>query len=344
MMNVVQKNLRPMLSGVLGAFLATAACAQGSVEDFYRGKTVNVVIGYSSGGGYDLYARLLTRHMGKHIPGKPTLVAQNMPGAGSLKAIQYIYGVAPKDGTVFGTFARGMPIYPLLFGGDFDGRKLGYLGSITTDTSVCLSWHTTAVKTWSDVLAKDFKVGGEGKGSDPDLFATLLKTEFNPKVQLISGYPGTADITLAMQRGEVDGLCGISYSTLKSAHSSWVKDKQINILVQAALEKDPALTDVPLLLDEAKETRQHQIVRLAVAPQAMARPFAAPPGLPPERLAALREAFEKTMKDPDFLAEAAKLNMDVNPLKGSEIETIVNELYETPKDVVQAAARAMGGG
>jgi tripartite-type tricarboxylate transporter receptor subunit TctC len=237
-----------------------------------------------------------------------------------------------------------MPIYPLLYGGDFDGRKLSYLGSITTDTSVCISWHTTPVKTWNDVLSKPFRVGGQGKGSDPDLFATLLKTEFNPKVQLISGYPGTADITLAMQRGEVDGLCGISYSTLKSAHAAWLRDKQINILVQAALDKDPALANVPMLLDEAKEQRQHQIVRLAVAPQALARPFAAPPEMPADRLAALRDAFEKTMKDPEFLAEAAKLDVDVNPLKGTEIEKVVRELYDTPKDVVEAAARATGGG
>ena len=332
------------LLGVLGVSVAPAAFAQGSVEDFYKGKTVNVIIGYSPGGGYDIYARLLARHMGKHIPGKPTLVPQNMPGAGSLKAISYLYTVAPKDGTVFGTFARGMPIYPLLYGGDFDGRRLSYIGSITTDTSTCISWHTSQIKTWDDVVSKEFKVGGQGKGSDPDLFATLLKTEFNPKVHLISGYPGTADITLAMQRGEVDGLCGISYSTLKSAHATWLKNKEINVLVQAAAQRDPALPDVPMLLDMAKDGRQRQIVRLAVEPQAMARPFAAPPDLPADRLAALRDAFDKTMKDPEFLAEAAKINVDVNPLRGADIQKVVNELYETPKDVVEAAARATGGG
>ena len=344
MMKFTQKPLCSTVAGLLGLLMAPAAFAQSPIEEFYKGKTVNVIIGYSPGGGYDIYARLLARHMGKHIPGKPTLVPQNMPGAGSLKAISYLYSVAPKDGTAFGTFARGMPIYPLLYGGNFDGRKLGYIGSITTDTSTCISWHTSPVKTWADVVSKEFKVGGQGKGSDPDLFATLLKTEFNPKVHLISGYPGTADITLAMQRGEVDGLCGISYSTLKSAHAAWLKNKEINVLVQAAAERDPALPNVPMLLDVAKDPRQHQIVRLAVAPQAMARPFAAPPDLPADRLAALRDAFDKTMKDPEFLAEAEKINVDVNPLRGAEIEKVVNELYDTPKDVVDAAARATGGG
>ena len=324
--------------GLLGSTSQSAAA-----DDFYKGKTVTVYIGYSAGGGYDLYARLLTRHLGKHIPGNPTVLAESMPGAGSLKAISYIAKVAPRDGTAIGTFARGMPIYPLLFSPDFDGTRLGYLGSITKDTSVCISWHSSRVQKWEDLFAGTANFGGEGKGADPDAFATLLSLEFGAKIKLVTGYPGTAEMTLAMERGELDGLCGISYSTLTSAHADWLRDKTINILVQAALEKDPALPNVPSLLDLATQKKQHDVVRFAVAPQAMARPFAVPPGVPADRLAELRAAFDDTMKDPEFLADAAQAQLDVNPLSGAKINELVDELYKTPKDVVTEASRALGG-
>lgn len=312
------------------------------VETFFHGKTVTLNIGYSAGGGYDLYARALARHLGKHIPGEPNVVPENMPGAGSLKAIAYIAKVAPKDGTAIATFARGMPFYPLLFSPDFDATKLGYIGSITKDTSLCITWNTSRVKRWDDLFTGEANFGGEGKRSDPDMFTTLLTQEFGAKVKLVTGYPGTADMTLALERGELDGLCGISYSTLTSAHQDWLRGKKINILFQVALEKDPALPDVPSLLDLTKTPKQRQVTELASAPQEMARPFAAPPDLPPERLAALRRAFDDTMKDPDFLADAAKAGLDVNPMTGEALNSLVTKLYATPKDIVQEAARVMG--
>lgn len=321
--------------------LARAAAAD-PVEDFYRSKNINLYIGYSAGGGYDLYARLLARHIGKQIPGKPSIVPQNMPGAGSLKVTTWLASVAPRDGTAIATFARGMPLYPLLFNPDFDATRLGYIGSITTDASVCITWQGSPIRDWNDLMTKPSTFGGEGKGSDPDMFATLLKVAFNANVKLVSGYPGTADMTLAMERGEIDGLCGISYSTLKSAHADWLREKKINIVVQAAMEKDPALPDTPLLLDLATSARQRQIVSLAVAPQALARPFAVPPGAPAERLEALRLAFDKTMRDPDFLADAAKSNLDVHPLGGLGIGEMIRKLYQTPKDIVDETARAIG--
>jgi tripartite-type tricarboxylate transporter receptor subunit TctC len=322
--------------------LATASQASDEVESFYRGKTVTLFIGYSAGGGYDLYARLLARHLGNHIPGRPNVVPQNMPGAGSLKAAAYLAKVAVKDGTAIGTFSRGMPIYPILFTPEFDGTKLGYLGSITTDTSLCITWKSSPIKTWADVISKPSSFGGEGKGSDPDVFATLIADVFKAKVKLVTGYPGTADITLAMERGELDGLCGISYSTLKSAHKDWLDKKQINIVVQAAVRKDPALPAVPSMLDEAVSKHQRQVVDFAVAPQAMARPFAAPPGVPEDRLSALKKAFDATMKDPAFLEDAAGMGLDVNPVSGQELQSLVQHLYSTPKDVIADAARAMG--
>lgn len=326
----------------LAALGSIAAVHAGPVEDFYRGKNVTMYIGYSAGGGYDVYARMLARHLGAHIPGKPNIIAQNMPGAGSLKVATYLSEVAPRDGTAFGTFARGMPLYPMLFTPDFDATKLGYVGSITSDTSVCITWGASRIHSWDDLMTRPSVFGGEGKGSDPDLFATLLKEVFNTQVRLVSGYPGTADITLAMERGEIDGLCGISYSTLKSVHADWLAGHKISIIVQAALQKDPALPDVPSMLDLATETSQKQIVALAVAPQAMARPFVVPPTVPSDRLAALRKAFDETMTDPEFLADAANLNLDVNPMSGAEIGAMVERLYQTPRDVIAKAASAMG--
>ena len=312
------------------------------VADFYAGKSIALSIGSSAGGGYDLYARLLARHLGRNIPGKPNIVPQNMPGAGSLKVATYINAVAPRDGTAIGTFARGMPIYPLLFSPDFDGAKLGYLGSITSDTSVCITWNNSKIKTWDDLMTKPSVFGGEGKGSDPDMFATLLREEFKAQVKLVSGYPGTADITLAMERGEVDGLCGISLSTIRAAHGDWLAQKKINVVVQAATKPDPAIPGTPFMPDLAKTPAQKQIIALAVAPQAMARPFVTPPDVPPDRLKALQEAFDKTMKDPEFLADAQKSKLDVNPMPGPEIAALVRELYKTPQDVVQATARVLG--
>jgi tripartite-type tricarboxylate transporter receptor subunit TctC len=318
------------------------AAAADPVEDFYKGKTVTVAVGYSAGGGYDLYARLLARHLGRFIPGKPTIVAQNMPGAGSLKAVQYLAGVAPRDGTVIATFGRSLPIYPLLFSADFKGNDLSYIGSITTDTSLCISWHTSAIKSWDDLMTRPSNFGGEGKGSDPDIFATLLSKIFGAKVKLVTGYPGTADMTLAMERNELDGICGISYSTLKSAHPEWLSEKKINVLAQAAMTKEPALS-APLLIDMATTEKQKLITKFAVDPQALARPFAAPPGVPADRLNALRAAFDAMTKDPEFLADAQKGKLDVNPYTGAQVQQIVGELYAAPADVVKEAAQVMGG-
>jgi tripartite-type tricarboxylate transporter receptor subunit TctC len=185
-----------------------------SVEEFYKGKSINLAIGFSVGGGYDLYARHLARHMGKHIPGNPTIVPQNMAGAGSLRAANFIYTAAPKDGTAFGTFARTTGINPLLeSGATFDGTKFSWLGSVTDDVSLCVSWYTSPVKTWKDLLEKPITLGGQGPSSEPDVFARLYKNVFDAPIKLVAGYPGTNEIALAMERGEVDGLCGLSWST-----------------------------------------------------------------------------------------------------------------------------------
>jgi tripartite-type tricarboxylate transporter receptor subunit TctC len=327
--------------GLLLAAIATARAQ--SVEDFYKGKSINLVVGFAPGGGYDLYARLLSRHIGKHIPGQPSIVVQNMPGAGSLRAAQYVYAVAPKDGTAIGTFSRQMGITPLVTPGaaQYDGTKFTWLGSITNEVSTCVTWHTSPVKTWNDLLTQPITLGGDAPGADPDVFALLYKNVFDAKIKLVSGYHGTNPIILAMERGEVDGLCGLSWSTVKSRHMKWFKDKTINVIVQAALKKEPDIADVPLVIDMAKTDEQRQILKIFLASQEMARPFAAPPGIPADRKAALITAFERTMKDPEFLAEAQKLNVDVNPLSAKTIDDLLAELYATPKDVIEKAAQAI---
>ena len=336
---------RGALALVAAAALFAAAGSPAEAADvasFYKGRTVNLIIGYSVGGGYDFYARVLSRHLGRHIPGNPTIVPQNMPGAGSIKSIMYLYSVAPKDGTVFGTFGRTVPIAPLLgTEAKFDAPKLTWIGSITSDTSLCVTWHQSAVKTFDDVLTKPFTMGGEGAGSDPDVYTAILKNVFESPVKLVTGYPGTNDASLAMERGEIDGMCGLSYSTLRARHADWVRDKKVNLLVQAALKKDADLPNVPLMSELAKNDEQRQVLKLILSTQQIARPYAAPPGIPADRAAALRKAFDETMTDPEFRAEMEKSKADVNPTTGADVEALLKEVYASPKAVANEAAKAI---
>jgi len=256
----------------------------------------------------------------------------------------YLYSVAPKDGTVIGTFSRSMPLAPLmkLPGANFDATKFTWLGSITKDTVVCVSWNSSPVKTWDDMFKTEYKAGGEGKGSDPDVYATLIQKAFGAKVKLVTGYPGSADISLAMERGEVDGLCGISYSTIRSTHPTWISGKKVNLLVQGALEPDPHMPNVPFMIDLAKTEQQKETMRLSLAPQSLARPFVAPPGVPADRAQALQTAFDETMKDPEFLAEAQKLKLDVDPISGEKVRAMLAQIYATPEDVVKQTRSLMG--
>ena len=330
---------------ILTALLALLPAAPGraaGVEDFYKGRTVNVIIGYSVGGGYDLYARLLARYMGNHIPGQPTLVPQNMPGAGSLKAANYLFYVAPKDGATIGTFSRSMGLDPLLGGdGKYDATKFTWLGSMSRDTSLCVSWYTSPIQSWNDMLTKQYTVGGNGAGSDPDAYALAIKNVFGAKVKLVTGFPGTADIGLAVERGELDGLCGLSYSTAKSRYGAQIAEKKLTLLVQLALQREPELPQVPLITDLATNPEQLQIMKLVLGGLAMARPYTAPPGIPEDRAAALRTAFDETMKDPAFLAEAEKLDLEISPVSSAAIEALLAELYATPQDVVKQAIAAV---
>jgi tripartite-type tricarboxylate transporter receptor subunit TctC len=322
-------------------WILSGAAHANPVAEFYRGKNIALVIGYTAGGGYDLYGRVLARHMPKHIPGNPTIIPQNMPGAGSLKAANFIYGIAPKDGLTMGIVTRAMATDPLLGESKFDPRKFTWIGSTTSETSVCATWGTSTVKTWADMFGTAFTMGGSAQGSEPDSFTLLLKNVFGVHVRLVSGYPGGNDINLAIERGEVDGRCGWSLSSIKSQRPDWLRDKKINILTQLALRKHPDLPDVPLLLELTQTDEQRQIVKLVIASLVLGRPFFAPPGIPEDRKAALRQAFDETMKDPEFLQEAAKLDLEIEPVTATAINSLLADLYQTPKSAVEKAAAAI---
>jgi tripartite-type tricarboxylate transporter receptor subunit TctC len=327
-----------LLSSIL---LAHPARAQGAAE-FYRGKNVALAISFSPGGGYDLYARTLARHMGKHIPGNPAVVPQNMPGAGGLRVAQFFYAAAPRDGLTFGTFTRMAGIAPLFDPTQkYDSAKLTWLGAITDSVSVCITWRTSPVRTWKDFLEKPVTLGGTGPNGELDIFTNLYKNVFNANVKLVSGYPGTAEIMLAMERGELDGVCGIDWTTIKAQRARWIADNSINVIAQAAFRKDPDLPNVPLIMELTNDPEKLQILKLFVSAHEFARPYAAPPDLPTERAAALTAAFDATMKDPGFLAETAQHQMEVAPVSGKKLAQMLAEFYTIPESVLAKARAAI---
>jgi len=324
---------------VLLALSATYSHAQTPAE-FYKGKTVELYIGYSVGGGYDLYARVLARHIGKHIPGNPTVVPKNMEGAGSLRLANWLYRVAPKDGTAFGTIGRGTGFDPVLGepGAQFDGTKFTWIGSANEEVSVCVAWQNSGVTSFDQLLTKELTVGGTAVSADTDQFPRIINGVLGTKMRIVSGYPGGNDVVLAMERGEVQGRCGWSWSSVKVTHRAWVDDKKITVLVQLSLAKHPDLRNVPVVTDLAKTDEQRQILKLIFARQTMGRPFLAPPAIPPDRADALRKAFIDTMSDKDFLADAEKSQLEINPVAGDKVQALVQEIYATPQEIAKKAA------
>jgi tripartite-type tricarboxylate transporter receptor subunit TctC len=306
-----------------------------SVEEFYRAHPVNLVIGFPVSNAYDTYGRAVARHLGKHIPGNPTVIPVNRPGAGSLTAVNFLYNGAPKDGSMIATFNRSVPLEPLMGNSTarFDARKFNWLGSVGNEVSVCVGWHTAAVKNWNDLLTKDFVAGATSLGADTGVFAQVLKNVFGSKIKIITGYPGGGEIGLAMEKGEVDGRCGWSWSGVKSQRPAWITERQINILVQLGLQKSDDLPNVPLIMDLAANEDQRQILKLVFSRQEFAWPFAAPPDIPNDRKQALLNGFAATLKDPEFLEDAKKIQIDVNPISGAAVEKLIGDLYETPEAV-----------
>ena len=305
-------------------------------------KPVELYIGYSVGGGYDVYARLIARHMGRHLPGNPVIVPKNMEGAGSLRLANWLFKAAPKDGSAFGTIGRGIAFDPLLGGqgAQFTATQFGWIGSANDEVSLCVAWGSNKIARFDDLFAKELIVGGTGATADTDLFPKVINNVLGTRMRVVTGYPGGNDITLAMQRGEVDGRCGWSWSSIKTNHPQWVKDGTINLLVQLSLEKHADLPRVPLIMDFIRSEEQRAILRVVFARQVMGRPFLAPPGVAAERVAALRNAFAATLQDPQFLAEAEKLKLEITPVSGEAVQNLVAEVYRTPPEVLKKAAAA----
>ena len=325
---------------VLLALTATYSHAQTPAE-FYKGKTVELYIGYSVGGGYDLYARVLARHIGPHIPGNPTVVVKNMEGAGSLRLANWLYRVAPKDGSVFGIIGRGTGFDPLLgqTAAQFDGTKFTWIGSGNHEVSVCVAYGDRAgITKFADLKTKEMTVGGTGASADTDQFPKVVNGVLGTKMKVVSGYPGGNDVVLAMERGERQGRCGWSWSSVKATHRAWIDEKKITVLVQLSLAKHPDLPNVPIVADLAKTDEQRQILKLIFARQTMGRPFLAPPAIPPDRADALRKAFMDTMSDKDFLADAEKAQLEINPVAGEKVQALVQEIYTTPPEIAKKAA------
>ena len=335
----LETGVRAVALAALALGQASAGHAQGTA-DFYRGRTVDLYVGYSGGGGYDVYARALARHIGRHIPGNPTIVPKNMPGAGSLVLANWLYNVAPRDGTAFGMIGRGTGFDPLLGStkAQFDAARFNWIGSMNDEVSVCVAWHTSGITTLEQVKQRELTVGGTGPAADTDQFPKVLNAVLGTRFRIVAGYPGGNEIDLAMERGEVAGRCGWSWSSVVATHKHWVDEKRINILVQLSLSRHADLPSVPLVMDLARTEEQKQIFRLVFARQPMGRPFLAPPGVPAERVTVLRRAFMETLQDREFLAEAARTKLEINPVSGERVQAIVAEVYQTPKSVTTKVA------
>ncbi len=325
----------------LVAAAAMPAAAQ-SVADFYTGKRLQMIIGFGPGGGYDLWGRTLARHLGNHIPGKPGFTPENMPGAGSFTAANHIYAVAPKDGTVVGIIARDAPLGPLTGadGARFDALKLTWVGSPTAETNVCISYKTAPVKSLAELMEKELIIGHTGAGTGTYTYPYVLNAVLGTKFKIVGGFPSSADVFLAMERGEMHGICE-SYDSVLGKRPDWIKDGTVNVLFQGGAAANPHLKDVPFILDVAKTTEQKQIINFVYAGQGIGRPFVAPPDMPADRTKALRAAFDATMKDPDFLADAKKQKLDVEPVSGDRLLEILKSLYDTPKPMVDKVAKIL---
>jgi tripartite-type tricarboxylate transporter receptor subunit TctC len=332
-----QKRVPVLAAGSFAVLIsALAPAAAQSDAALFAGKSVQMIIGFGPGGGYDQWGRIVARHIGKHLPGNPNVVPQNMPGGGSFNAANHIYNVAPKDGTVMGIIARDAPLGPLsgLPGSRFDPLKMTWLGTPTTETNICFAHNRAKVKTFQDVLKDELIIGNTGVGTGTYSYPRALNGLIGTKFKLISGFPSSSDVMLAIERGEVDGLCE-SYDSAYSKRTEWFDKGVVNILFQAGAEPNPEIKNAPFILDLVKDPEHKQALDFLYAGQGIGRPFVAPPDLPAGREKLLRAAFDATMKDPDFIADAKKGKLDVAPESGERLDALIKRIYATPKAVVE---------
>ena len=335
-----------VIAAVLALSAASPSRAQDDVAAFYAGRQMTFVIGYSVGAAYDSAGRVLARHMGKHLPGKPVIVIQNMPGAGSLVSANHLFNVAAKDGSVIGMFSRGNAFFPLLEGAaKFEAERFQWIGSPSKEVSLVLSWGTTAFKTVEDIRRTEMTVGATGAGADTVVFPHTLNATIGTRLKPITGYPGNAEALLALEKGEVQGSSGMSLGTVRTGRPDWLTGGKTNMILQLALAPHPTeVRGVPLALDFALSPLDRQVLEMVLQRQTMAYPIVAPPGVPADRVAALRKAFIATTQDPDYVADAVKAGFEVEPVTGEEIADIIKRVYAAPGPVIEKARAAVALG
>jgi tripartite-type tricarboxylate transporter receptor subunit TctC len=325
---------------VLG--LLGPACAQDDVAAFYRGKQVRLVVGTAAGGGYDLFARIVARHIAAHIPGQPTVIVQNQPAAGGLVMTNQLYAQGPKDGTAIGVPINGIPTAPLLQqGAQFDATKLNWLGSTNREPYVAFVWHTAPVQSLAELRSKDLVVGATAPGTTMADFPLVVNDVLGLKFKVVRGYEGTPQINHAIERGEIQGQGGIGWAAVKAQVPQWITERKIKVIAQYGLKRHPALADVPSMLELAASEPDRQALAMLFARAEYGRPYFLPPDVPPERVQALRRAFDATMKEPAFVADAARLQLDIDPMTGEEVQALVAQLARTPPAIVSRVRTAL---
>jgi tripartite-type tricarboxylate transporter receptor subunit TctC len=322
---------------------STTAFAQSDVAEFYRGKTIRLVIGYGTGGGYDVYGKFFARYLGEHIPGKPTVIAQNMPGAGSRSAANWLYKVAPKDGTVLAVLGQATPADQALGqpGVQFDARQFNWIGNMVAVNNIMITWAESGIRTIDDAKKKSIAIGASGASSPSVIYPTVTNNLLGTQFKIVSGYPGGGDIMIALERREVDGRGSDSWASLKSNNPGWIKDKKVNILFQVGSHREKDLPDPPLLTELAQNDEQKQVLEVVSGDAAVGRPILTAPDVPAERVAALRKAFDDTMRDPAFQAAAEKAGLHFNPVGGEELQRIVVRIVSPSPAIIEKVKDAI---
>jgi tripartite-type tricarboxylate transporter receptor subunit TctC len=332
---------------VLSALAICPTARSVRADEFYAGKTIDFIVGIDVGGGFDTYARLIAKHLARFLPGAPSVVVRNMPGAGSAKAAAYLYNIAPKDGTAIAALFPGVIVDRLLqkhTTGQFDATKFTYLASADSDARLCITGPTSKIKTFQQAMTEKTVIGATQPGASTHDYAYMHKNATGVKFDIVSGYKGTANLMLAVERGEIEGMCGIDWSSLKAEKSQWLRDKTVNLLVQDSVEPDPELTKlgVPTVESFVKDDKDRQAVALVIGQQVFSRPYLAPPGVPQMQAELLQKAFAGVLRDPQFLAQAEAARLSISPSSADKVRDTVAKLYGAPSDVIERARQLIG--
>jgi tripartite-type tricarboxylate transporter receptor subunit TctC len=333
---------RPLLLILLLIALSGSAHAQDDVASFYRGKQVRLIVGTAAGGGYDLFARIVARHIAAHIPGQPTVIVQNLPAAGGLVMTNQLYSVGPKDGTAIGVPINGIPTAPLLQqGAQFDATRLIWIGSTNREPYVAFVWHSAPVQSLAELRVRELVVGSTTPGTTMTDFPLVVNDILGLKFRVVRGYEGTPQINHAIERGEIQGQGGIGWAAIKAQVPQWIAEKKIKVIAQYGLKRYPELADAPSMLEQARTEPDRQALTMLFARTEYGRPYFLPPDVPAERVKALRRAFDATMRDQAFIADAARLQLEIDPMTGEEVQALVAQLSRTPPEIITRVRAAL---